>query len=169
MAKTFYLLLAGIFFNSASALAQDVESRTYSIMLSGLLSRTVPEADVIETSKDTQNLVFLDAREKAEFDVSHIKNAVWIGYDDFKMSRLNGISKDAEIIVYCSVGYRSEKITQKLQEAGFKHAKNLYGGIFEWVNQDQEVVNSANQPTQKVHGFDKFWGVWLKKGEKVYD
>jgi hypothetical protein len=43
----------------------------------------------------------------------------------------------------------------------------MYGGIFEWVNNGYPIVNSAG-PTQRVHAFDRTWGVWLKKGEKVY-
>lgn len=169
IAKTAYLLFIGLFISSFSSAAQDVESRAYSIMLSGLLSRTVPEADVSETAQDTNNILFLDAREKSEYIVSHIKNAQWIGYDDFELSRVDGISKDAEIVVYCSVGYRSEKVTQQLKEAGFTNVRNLYGGIFEWVNQDNTVVDQNNAATNQVHAFDKFWGVWLQKGEKMYD
>lgn len=169
LVKTAYLLFIGLFISTFSSTAQDVESRAYSIMLSGLLSRTVPEADVTETAKDTSGIIFLDAREQSEFNVSHIKNAVWIGYDDFDLERVESIPKDSEIVVYCSVGYRSEKITKKLQEAGFTNVKNLYGGLFEWVNQDNVVVDPKNMTTTKVHAFDKFWGVWLQKGEKVYD
>jgi rhodanese-related sulfurtransferase len=169
LVKTTYLLFTGLLISTLSATAQDVESRTYSIMLSGLLSRNVPEADVSEIAKDTSNLVFLDAREKSEFEVSHIKNAVWIGYDDFNLSRVEDIPKDAQVVVYCSVGYRSEKVTKKLQEAGFTSVRNLYGGLFEWINQDNIIVGPSNANTTKVHAFDKFWGVWLQKGEKVYD
>ncbi|MDF9798803.1 hypothetical protein OKW21_004066 [Catalinimonas alkaloidigena] len=45
----------------------------------------------------------------------------------------------------------------------------MYGGIFEWVNQGQDVVDSSGQPTEKVHAYDRVWGIWLKQGEKVYD
>lgn len=75
--------------------------------------------------------------------------------------------KFALVIVYCSVGYRSERIGEKLQDAGFINVQNLYGGIFKWVNEGMPVYNSIG-PTKQVHGYSRSWGVWLQKGEKVY-
>ena len=45
---------------------------------------------------------------------------------------------------------------------------NLYGGLFEWVNQGKEVVKPNGETTETVHAYSKSWGIWLKKGEKVY-
>jgi predicted sulfurtransferase len=70
--------------------------------------------------------------------------------------------------VYCSIGKRSESITQKLSKAGYGNVSNLYGGIFEWVNQGNGVVDVNNKQTNKIHAYGKFWGQWLHKGEKVY-
>ena len=47
--------------------------------------------------------------------------------------------------MYCSIGKRSEKVTQKLKKAGYNNVSNLYGGIFEWVNQGNEVVDTNNK------------------------
>jgi predicted sulfurtransferase len=66
------------------------------------------------------------------------------------------------------VGYRSEKIAKRCQAAGFKQVYNLYGGIFEWVNQGNTVVN-ADGPTEQVHTYDKKWSVWLDRGIRVFD
>jgi len=144
-----------------------VESKSYDIMLSTLLAHSVPEIEVAKAAADTM-AVFLDAREQPEYKVSHIPSAIWVGYDDFELSRLEGVAKDTPVIVYCSVGYRSEKITEKLRQAGYANVSNLYGGIFEWVNRGHGVVNSENSATNKVHAYSKSWGVWLEKGEKVY-
>ena len=67
--------------------------------------------------------------------------------------------------MYCSVGYRSEKVSEKLIKAG----SNMYGSIFEWVNQGRPVYDSDGVPTDRVHAFDETWGAWLLKGEKVFD
>ena len=112
--------------------------------------------------------VFLDAREREEFAVSHIPGAVWVGYDDFDLARTNTFEKDEKIVVYCSVGYRSERIARKLQKAGFTNVTNLYGGIFHWVNEDNQVVD-AKGPTKRVHTYNEKWSKWLLKGEKVHD
>ncbi len=148
------------------SIGQDVSSKSYGFMLDKILSHSVKELSVSDVSMD--GVVFVDAREKSEYSISKIEGAIWVGYDDFELSRVQEISKDLKIVVYCSVGYRSEKIAEKLQGAGYTDVSNLYGGIFEWVNQDRAVVDDQNTPTTKVHAFSRVWGVWLNKGEKVY-
>lgn len=137
-------------------------------MLRSLLSHTVTEVDVEEVEAIDHKVYFLDSREKNEFNVSHIKDAIWVGYDDFDIERVKNIPKDEPIVVYCSVGYRSEKVSEKLIAAGYTNVSNLYGGIFEWVNQEQPVFNESGE-TQNVHPYDFKWGVWLKKGNKVME
>lgn len=145
-----------------------VESGSFNFMLNRILDRNVPEISVDSLEKNFKDFVLLDSRSPNEYSVSHIKCAKHVGYDDFEANQVNHISKSKPIVVYCSVGYRSEKITQKLLKEGYQNVYNLYGGIFEWVNQDQKVYK-ADQPTRKVHAYSKVWGMWLEKGEKVYD
>lgn len=104
--------------------------------------------------------VILDTREKEEFEISHIKNAINVGYNDFSLDPLNAIEKDTTIIVYCSVGYRSSKIAQILIDAGFKDVRNLNGGIFKWVNQNNEIVNHSVK-TDSLHTYNKRWGRYV--------
>ncbi|MBC8047867.1 MAG: rhodanese-like domain-containing protein, partial [Fimbriimonadaceae bacterium] len=85
------------------------------------------------------------------------------------IARLGSISNDEKIVVYCSVGYRSEKITEKLIAAGYTNVSNLYGGIFEWMNQENNIVDANGELTNKIHAYSKIWGVWLSEGEKVYN
>ena len=148
---------------------KGIESGSYRFMLKTLLSHTVPEMEVKTASAADNETLFLDARERAEYEVSHIQGALWVGYDDFDISRLDGVAKDTPLVVYCSVGYRSEKISEQLLDAGYNDVANLYGGIFEWKNQDQKVVNMDGQTTESVHAYNRTWGIWLKNGEKVYD
>ncbi len=159
----FILLLATL----QACRQNKVESNAYQFMLQKLLSHSVDETFVAEID-DKTDVIYLDAREREEYDVSHISNAIWIGYDDFDLQRVNDIDKESEIIVYCSIGYRSEKISKRLVGDGFINVSNLYGGIFEWKNQDHDVVNTQGTVTDSVHAFDKAWGFWLKEGIKVY-
>lgn len=153
------------FLNSFS----QVESTSYSLMLKALIKESIPIVAVADLDqKQIQSTTFIDSREKVEFDVSHIKGATWVGYDDFDMARMDDISKNEPIIIYCSVGYRSEKIGEKLLQAGYTNVSNLYGGIFEWVNQGKPIVDLSGEPTTKIHAYSKTWGIWLSKGEKVY-
>jgi len=111
----------------------------------------------------------LDTRKKEEFNVSHIKNAVWVGYSNFELDNLKSLvpNKSQPIIVYCSIGVRSENIGEKLMAAGYTKVLNLYGGIFEWKNQGKKVYNHEFE-TDSVHAFNKHWGKLLEKGIKVY-
>ncbi len=146
----------------------SVESGAYNLMLKGLLKRDVPEVDPQKASQIQEQVVFIDTRSRGEFEVSHIRNAIWVGYDDFDISRMQGIGKNTKIIAYCSVGARSEKITRQLLALGYSDVSNLYGGVFEWVNQEKALYNEKNETTEKVHAYNKTWGIWLNKGQKVY-
>ncbi len=173
MKKYFHTFLFLLVFGAAQTLSAQVANSSYKLMLNTLLSHTVPEMSVSDAPEPNENIIYLDAREKREYEVSHIEDAIWIGYDDFKDNRVSEVPKDSKVIVYCSVGYRSEKISEKLIEMGFEDVSNLYGGIFEWVNSEKEVVEGEGdheQSTGKVHAYDKVWGIWVEgdKAEKVY-
>ena len=149
----------------------QVQKRAFQFVLRNLLSHTVPEVSVTELSKNSSAYpVLLDARSWREYEVSHLRDAIWVGYEDFELSRVHAISKESSILIYCSVGYRSEKIAEKLLSAGYKHSFNLYGGIFEWVNQKQALVDLRGRPTRQIHAYNKIWGTWVrvKKNRKVY-
>lgn len=137
--------------------------------LKTLNKESVPYVYVNEINS-LDSMVLLDTRKKEEYNVSHLKNAIWVGYDNYDEEKvLSQISeKETEILVYCSIGVRSEDIGEKLQKAGYTNVKNLYGGIFEWKNQDKTVYNNNTIETDSVHAFDKQWGKLLKKGIKVY-
>ena len=109
----------------------------------------------------------MDAREADEYNVSHLAKAKLVGYNNFNIDSLNVKDKNTPIVVYCSVGYRSGKIAEKLIEKGYTNVQNLYGGIFEWKNEGNNVVDK-NGTTNDVHPYSKSWGIWLKKGNKVY-
>jgi rhodanese-related sulfurtransferase len=110
----------------------------------------------------------LDAREFVEYEVSHLQSSIHVGYEDFDLTRVTSrISKDEKCVVYCSVGYRSGVIAEQLIKQGYE-AYNLRGGIFGWVNQSQGVYDSAEQLTNKIHGYNQKWSQWFMSGEVVY-
>ena len=162
------MLLVGGASTALFAQSASVESKAYGVMLNTLLSHSVPEISVSELAKQQGQYLLLDAREAEEYSVSGIAGARPVGYDHFDMEVLSDVPKDQPIIVYCSVGYRSEKVSEQLLAAGYQTVYNLYGGIFEWKNQGQEVVTPSGEATQRVHAYSRSWGIWLKKGKKVY-
>lgn len=134
-------------------------------------TESIPYIYVDSLQKSVNSFILLDAREKKEFHVSHLKNAVFVGYEKFNLKKTMQIipNKESKIVVYCSLGVRSEDIAEKLKKVGYLNVYNLYGGIFEWKNLNNKVFDTKNQETTKVHAFDKEWGKWLLKGEKVYE
>lgn len=143
--------------------------KTFDEKMQSLYKNTVPliKSDSLEGRLD--QVVLLDTRAPEEYKISHLTGARLIDYDNFDMKMVKDIPKDEEVIVYCSVGYRSERIGEKLQKAGFTNVKNLYGGIFGWKNEGNTVVGSNEQPTDSVHTYNKSWGQWLFNGIKVYE
>ena len=170
--RSFWLKIVGIvfcigLFNDNQVLGQ-IKSKSYKTLLNTLYKKEVPLVSCDQAEK-ASGAVFLDTRARPEYEVSHIKGAEWVGYDDFTLDRVRHLPKSTPIVVYCSVGVRSERIGKQLLDAGYQRVYNLYGSLFEWVNQGKPVVDASGQPTQKVHAYSKTWGIWLQKGEKVYD
>ena len=162
------IALLSFFLGACQSSDAQVINPSYRLLLKTMYENTVPLMSTKELSRKSDDLVILDTRVKAEYEVSHLKNAKWVGYDTFNKKRLKDIPKDQPIAVYCSIGYRSERIGEQLLEMGYKKVYNLNGGIFEWINQDQKVLDENNTETERVHSYSKSWGTWLDKGEKVY-
>lgn len=169
-----YIVIVTIFF-AFMVKVVAIENESFEQMLDSLLDESVAQIDTdrLELELKKKNLILLDAREKEEFEVSHLKDAKWIGFDDFSIDRVKNINKDSEIVVYCSVGKRSENILKKLKENGFANVRNYRGGIFDWVNNDN-LVESKFGVTRSVHPYNASWGRWLdsdvdKKTDKKFE
>jgi len=76
--------------------------------------------------------IIIDTREDFEYNQSHVEGAINISPAAFMSGQmpieLNNVSKDAEIIVYCRSGQRSNTVSQFLQRYGFT---NIINGINE--------------------------------------
>src|SRR3954470_10015687 len=90
--------------------------------------------------------LLLDVRTQAEFDVSHLPNAVRV--EPNAPAAAFSAAKDQPIVTYCSVGYRSAGLAAKLQAAGFTDVRNLEGSIFRWANEGRPVY-CGDQQVQK--------------------
>ena len=112
-----------------------------------------------ELAKLEPKPVLLDVRTAEEFNVSHLSGARRVDPDATTVA----LPKDTPIITYCSVGYRSAKFAQRLQDAGFTNVRNLDGSIFQWANEGRPIAGSAG----KVHPFNKKWGVLLDAARRA--
>ena len=76
--------------------------------------------------------IVIDVREPYEFSSGHIKGALNIPPADLMMGaqQLKNIPKDANLIVYCRTGSRSNVAEHILRQQGYK---NIINGI----NKDQ--------------------------------
>ncbi|HIG73762.1 MAG TPA: rhodanese-like domain-containing protein [Bacteroidetes bacterium] len=126
-----------------------------------------PEVPVVSTdalaaalADSSRAPLLLDAREPREFAVSHLPGARQIAPDAEPAElaeALGEVPRDREIVVYCSVGYRSAGIAERLRVAGFANVANLEGSIFRWANEGRPVVREG-EPARLVHPYNATWG-----------
>lgn len=147
-----------------------VQNPDFDDKISRTIRFSIPTIGVTELREHQPDFLIFDTRQAAEYQVSHIPGASYLGYEDFDPVRLRDIPKEKPIVLYCSIGYRSEKIGEKLQKLGYTNVRNLYGSIFEWVNQGYPVVTPAGNTTQQVHTYNRNWSKWVdhQHAEKVW-
>lgn len=136
---------------------------------------TLEFAQILTDATQSQPLI-LDVRSETEYGVSHLAEArrLDIAADLAIAPVLKNVSKDAPIVIYCSVGYRSAKVAQQLMKAGFQNVSNLEGGLFQWVNEGRAAkliypgaLVHDGQPTQLVHPYSAVWGTLLNKQHRL--
>jgi adenylyltransferase/sulfurtransferase len=76
----------------------------------------------------------LDVREEYEWDIANLSayGAKLIPLGEVA-ERMSEIDRDAEVVVYCRSGKRSESAIRHLQAQGFTNLLNLRGGIISWA------------------------------------
>ncbi len=161
-----FIALIALVSMSISACGQ----KTFDQKLESMYQRTVPliRPATLDSLRQQQPVVLLNTRTPEEYAVSHLPDARFVNYDTFHPEDIQDLAQEATVVVYCAVGYRSERVGEQLQQAGYQHVQNLYGGIFEWKNEGREVVNPLGQPTDSVHTYNRNWSKWLKRGVKVW-
>jgi len=132
-------------------------------------SKKITVLELKEMISQKQGILIIDTREESEFNVSHIYGATNVGYQKFDInSFFKSVPKGKKIVTYCSVGYRSGVIADQLMRNGYD-VYNLWGGIFEWVNQGNDIYSNESRKTKQIHAYDKNWGKWItNQVEKVY-
>lgn len=138
-------------------------------LVKGLVRRKFPAAESLTTDQlagwlvgDLPPPILVDVRTPAEYAVSHLPGARHL--PSLEAVQQAQIPPQATLVLYCSVGYRSARLAEQLQQAGYPHAINLEGSIFEWYNQGHPVVRDG-QPVQQVHPYSRSWGLLLKSSQ----
>ena len=104
-----------------------------------LLRQVKSEIEEIETPEAARLLesgeppLFLDVRERDEWDEGHIPGAVHIPRGSLE-SRIETAAPDRDraVVVYCATGARSAFATKTLEELGYESVANLAGGYVDW-------------------------------------
>lgn len=162
MRNVFFLLVFAVNFGCAQKSYDDLLKKYYTDF------PTISQEKAVAVV-GSKNVHFLDTREVNEFNVSHVEDAILFGYDDPNWKAISKLNKSDTIIVYCSIGYRSQKIGEKLKKKGFTHVYNLYGGLFQWSNNEYPLKDAKAKTTKDIHGYSPKWGKWITKGNVRYD
>lgn len=86
-------------------------------------------------------LQLIDIREPFEWEIANLEE---LGARLLPLSRLeewiDELDPEAEIVLKCRSGGRSERLMQQLQERGFKRILNLKGGILAWADEVDPTI-----------------------------
>ncbi len=95
--------------------------------------------------------LLLDARDAEEFAVSHLPGALHV--PPHRERGLAGeLPREAPVVVYCSVGWRSAGLARRLMAAGFRDVRNLEGSAFAWANEGRALAGRLGARGQ-VHPY----------------
>mmetsp|Transcript_5124 Transcript_5124/g.12322 ORF Transcript_5124/g.12322 Transcript_5124/m.12322 type:complete len:164 (-) Transcript_5124:184-675(-) len=111
-------------------------------------------------------VILLDVRAKEEFDVSHLEGALWVGNDGELADEVlakNLTPETTLVACYCSVGYRSSKLAERLKKE--RNARdglfvNVEKSAFGWANGGRPVFKDGKQ-VSLVHPYNGVWGMLL--------
>jgi adenylyltransferase/sulfurtransferase len=83
--------------------------------------------------------VLIDVREPHEYQICNIPAARLIPLGEVG-KRLGELDPDADIVIHCKSGMRSARACGILKAAGFKHVRNMKGGILAWSDRVDRSV-----------------------------
>jgi rhodanese-related sulfurtransferase len=129
-------------------------------------SREFPEVEDISVAQliqwqPIQKFILVDVRTPEERAVSMIPNAITKEEFEQHIDRY----LDADIVVYCTIGYRSGKYAQKYPNN--LNIYNLKGGILAWSHSGGKLTNDRGD-TNKIHVFGDRWKLAPNNYEVVW-
>jgi len=91
--------------------------------------------------------VLLDVREQYEWDAVHAPQATHLALSTMQSGPVD-LAEDANYLVICASGARSQTVATALTEAGYS-AVNVIGGMAAWEQAGGPVVRPAANPSLK--------------------
>ena len=135
--------------------AQNVKDFSYDLVKYTSLSGSKFQDALLDTAA---NNVFLDVRDKVEFEKGHGAGAKNI--DENKLDSLQSIlpeNKEVPIYVYSNTGNSSSVVAQKLIDLGYKNVFNAIDGTKEF-SYKFEIADCCKDPSDTVKGSEKHKG-----------
>jgi rhodanese-related sulfurtransferase len=158
------LIVAGLLSHSASSesIGWRLIKKSIRIQFPSVAEVSTQELADWLSAQERDKPLLLDIRGRDEYAVSHLVGAIPATSLEDALQALGSVVKDYPIVVYCSVGYRSAKLAEKLQDAGFVNIYNLEGSIFEWANSGRSVYRGHDE-VFAVHPYNGVWGRLLNE------
>jgi adenylyltransferase/sulfurtransferase len=82
-----------------------------------------------------EKVKLVDVREPSEFQQCRIDGAELIPMRTVPQHVEKLAAEEAEVVVFCHHGVRSERVVEWLRENGVKNARSMAGGIDAWSRQ----------------------------------
>jgi adenylyltransferase/sulfurtransferase len=99
------------------------------------LKSEIEEVDASRASelRETDSPVFVDVRERSEWDEGHVPGAVHVPKSHLESRIEQAVpDRDATVVVYCASGSRSVFAAKALEELGYENVVSLAGGFTDW-------------------------------------
>ncbi len=103
-----------------------------------LLNEVKTEIEEIDASTaaalvESPDAVFVDVRERDEWDEGHIPGAIHVPRGNLESRIENAVTdRSARIVLYCASGARSAFAAKTLEELGYDDVASLAGGFTDW-------------------------------------
>lgn len=137
--KTLKIATLGVIITLSAILLYYTQTQPLNMEI-GYGDITIEQAKSLIESKPS--LIILDVRTQEEYDSDHIEGAILIPVDELE-NRLDELSKNDELLVYCRTGNRSTNAVNILQANGFTKIFHMNDGITGWIQAGSDITTMS--------------------------
>ncbi len=137
--KTLKIATLGVIITLSAILIYYTQTQPLNMEI-GYGDITIEQAKSLIESKPS--LIILDVRTQEEYDSDHIEGAILIPVDELE-NRLDELSKNDELLVYCQTGNRSTNAVNILQANGFTKIFHMNDGITGWIQAGSQITTMS--------------------------
>ena len=101
--------------------------------------KAISPQELKEKITEKSQFTLLDVREPEEFEICNIDGSILTPLSEFA-DHLDDFEKEAEYVLVCKQGSRSEEALEMMKDKGFLNLKNLDGGILKWAQEIERTM-----------------------------